>query len=292
MKKKTKKESKKRPEKQQEPQYYRSLTGDKTLNYHVYYMSVLEKIAYAVLAFAAGAAIGYLFYGGIGKDEYGDPTMLTYILNFMVMMIGGVLAAKLFLPVRNQQIVESRQRKLKNQFRDMLDAISTSLGSGKNVQESFLSAYKDLEIQYEEDAFILHELKIINNGVINGFNIEELILDFGKRSACADIEDFAGVFEVCYRQGGNIKETIRNTCHIIVDKMTVAQEIETTVTGSKNEQYVMLVMPVALVAMIKMSSPDFAENFATLSGVIATTIAIGLFIASYFVGKKLLDIKV
>lgn len=287
-----KKKEKKGSEKEREPQYYRSLTGDKTLNYHVYYMSALEKAAYAILAFVLGAAVAYLFYGGLGKDEYGDPTMLTYLLNIVIMAAGGVIAAKLFLPVRNQQIVESRQRKLRNQFRDMLDAISTSLGSGKNVQESFLSAYKDLEIQYEEGSFILHELKIINNGVINGFNIEELILDFGKRSACPDIEDFAGVFEVCYRQGGNIRETIRNTCQIIVDKMTVAQEIETTVTGSKNEQYVMLVMPVLLVAMIKMSSPDFAENFATLSGVIATTIAIVLFIASYFVGKKLLDIKV
>ena len=282
----------KKKEKEREPQYFRSVTGDKTMNYRVYYMSALEKIVYFVLAFVVGAAIGYLFYGGIGKDEYGDPTTLTHILNAGIMVSCGLVAGKLFLPVRNQQIQRARQGKLKSQFRDMLEALSTSLGSGKNVPESFQAAYIDLENQYEEGAFILRELKIINNGVVNGINIEELIEDFGKRSGCPDIEDFAGVFEVCYRRGGNIRDTIQNTCHIIVDKMAVAQEIETTVTGSKNEQYIMLVLPVLLVGMIKMSSPEFAANFVTPSGIIATTIAIGLFVASYFVGRKLLDIKV
>ncbi|HJD26727.1 MAG TPA: type II secretion system F family protein [Candidatus Blautia intestinipullorum] len=262
------------------------------INYHVYYMSQLEKIIYFLAAFIAGGAVGYLFYGGIGKDEFGDPTVLTYILNFIVIVVCGTVAGKLFLPIRNQQIVNSRKKKLKSQFRDMLEALATSLGSGKNVQDSFRTAYEDLTNQYDEGAFILHELKVINSGVLNGINIEELISDFGKRSACTDIEDFAGVFEVCYRRGGNIRETIHNTCRIIVDKMAVSQEIETTVAGSKNEQYIMLVMPICLVGMIKMSSPEFAANFATPSGVISTTIAIALFVVSYFIGRKLLDIKV
>lgn len=291
--KKTKKrKGKEKPEIVLEPQYYRSATGEKTLNYHVYYMSQIEKILYFIFAFAAGAAVGYLFYGGIGKNEFGEPTTVTFILNTAVIIVCGTLAGKLFLPVRNLQILNSRQRKLKSQFRDMLEALSTSLGSGQNVQEAFRTAYEDLSNQYDEGAFILHELKIINSGVRNGVNIEELINDLGKRSACTDIEDFASVFEVCYRRGGNIRETIHNTCQIIADKMTVAQEIETTVTGSKNEQYIMLIMPIALVGMIKMSSEDFAANFVTPSGILSTTIAIVLFIASYFLGKKLLDIKV
>ncbi len=287
-----KKEKKEKQDKALEPQYYRSVIGERTLNYRVYYMSLLEKILYFLLAFAAGAAVGYLFYGGIGKDEFGNPTTLTHVLNTVVMVACGTVAGKLFLPIRNKQILNGRQRKLKMQFRDMLEALSTSLGSGKNMQESFRGVYTDLQSQYEDDAFILQELKVINNGVANGVNMEELIADFGKRSGCPDIEDFAGVFEVAYRRGGNIRDTIRNTCQILGDKMSVAQEIETTVTGSKNQQYIMLVMPIALVAMIKMSSADFAKNFTTTAGIVSTTIAIGLFAASYFVGKKLLDIKV
>ena len=75
----------------------------------------------------------------------------------------------------------------------------------------------------------------------------------------------------------------------IVEK---AEDIETVVTGSKNEQNIMVVMPIILIAMIKMMSEDFARNFTTVTGVIATTIAIGMFIASYFIGRAVLDIKI
>lgn len=275
-----------------EPQYYRSATGDQTLNYKVYYMSKKEKILYFILAFIVGAAVGYLFYGGLALDPYGDPTTATYILNVIVMGTVGFFAGKLYVPIRNRQILAKRQRALKLQFRDMLDALSTSLGAGKNVRDSFLIVQDNMEEQYDEEAFIVNELHCINVGLMNGVNIEELLADFARRSGNGDIQDFADVFEICYRQGGNIKETVRNTCTIIGDKMSVAEEIETTISGSKSEQNIMLVMPILLVGMIKLSSPEFSAKFATPSGIISTTVGVVLFVASYFLGKKLLDIKV
>lgn len=288
----TKKKPEDVAEEVKEPQYYRSATGEATLNYKVYYMKPQEKLMYFVLAFLVGAAVGYLFYGGIGKDEFGNSTKITYIVNTLVMVLCGAAAGKLFVPIRTVQIRENRQSKLKVQFRDMLEALVTAFGAGQNVIDAFSSVREDLSNQYEEDAFILKELAIITGGVANGFTIEELLKDFGMRSGVEDISNFADVFEICYRQGGNIKETVRNTASIISDKMSVAEDIETTVSGSKSEQYIMLVMPIALVGLIKVSSPEFATNFATSSGIIATTIGIVLFVASYFVGKKLLEIKI
>ncbi len=275
-----------------EPQFYRSMTGDVTLNYRVYYMSYAEKLVYFLLAFIAGAAVGYLFYGGIGKDEFGSATIVTHVLNTIIMMACGVIAGKLFIPIRTKQLGDKRRKKLKQQFRDMLEALATALGAGKNVRDAFQSIYEDLHNQYEEGAFILKELYLVNTGLTNGFNMEDLLLDFAKRSGLKDVQDFADVFEICYRQGGNVKETVKNTCNIIGEKMAVAEEIETTVSGSKNEQYIMLVMPIALVGMIKLSSPDFAANFVTPAGLISTTIGVVLFVISYFLGRKLLDIKI
>ena len=74
--------------------------------------------------------------------------------------------------------------------------------------------------------------------------------------------------------------------------MEIAEEIETTVTGAKSEQYMMLVMPILLIGMIKTMSEDFAANFATPTGIIATTIGIAMFVASYLIGRAVLDIKV
>jgi tight adherence protein B len=284
----TNKENKKPPE----PQYYLSATNIPTYNYKVYYMSVMEKILYFILAFAAGAAVGYLFYGGIGKDEFGQPTTLTYILDISIPVLIGIVAGIAFLPIRTEQIIEKKRRKLNSQFRDMLEALTTSLGAGKNVSDSFRSVYDDLKVQYDDGADILKELEIILSGMANNVDIEDLLLDFGIRSGIDDIYSFANVFKICYRKGGNIKDTIRNTHNILSDKMEINEDIETIVTANKTEQNIMIVMPIGLIGMIKMLSADFAANFVTPAGIIATTIGVALFVAAYYVGKAVLNIKV
>jgi tight adherence protein B len=243
------------------------------------------------VAFIVGAAVGYLFYGGIGKDEFGEPTTLTYILNIVISAIVGLIAGYLFVPMRSEQIMKKRQKKLNTQFRDFLEAFNTSLGAGKNVVDSFHSAYKDLKIQYEEDAYILKELEVILSGMVHNVAIEDILYDLGQRSGIDDIVSFANVFKICYRKGGNIKDVIRSTHTILSDKMEAREEIETVVTSAKTEQNIMIVMPILLIGMIKMLSPDFAANFTTVTGVISTTIAIVMFVVAYFVGKIVLDIK-
>lgn len=287
-----KNEDKEKNEKVIEPQYYMSAVNVQTLNYKVYYMSKKEKIMYFIIAFIVGAFVGYLFYGGIGKDEFGQRTAVTWFLDITISMALGLISGKLFLPMRTKSLKLSRQKKLKSQFRDMLEALTTSLNAGKNVVDSFQAVYEDLKVQYEEDVFILKELEIILAGMANNIPIEDMLADFGMRSGVDDIVSFANVFDICYRKGGNIKDTIRNTHEIISDKMTIMEDIETVVTSTKSEQNMMIMMPVLLVGMIKMTSADFANNFVTPAGIMSTTIAIVLFVIAYVVGKKILDIKI
>ena len=275
-----------------EPEFYVSATNMQTINYRVYYMKPLEKILTFIVAFVAGALIGYLFYGGIGKDEFGQATRVTVTLNLLIPGVVGLVAGKLFVPMRVQSIIKKRSTELNHQFRDMLEALTTSLGAGKNVNDSFIGVYDDLKIQYEPDAYILKELEVIISGIHNNVPIENVLEDFGIRSGHDDILSFANVFKVSYRKGGNIKDIIRNTHSILNDKMEIAEEIETLVTSNKTEQYIMIVMPIVLIGVIKMLSPEFAANFVTPTGIISTTISIVIFAVSYFVGRSVLDIKI
>ncbi|MCL2747177.1 MAG: hypothetical protein FWE59_00795 [Oscillospiraceae bacterium] len=279
-----------KPEKQ--PQYYQSATNMRTLNYKVYYMSLPQKILYFLIGFGVGGAVGYLFYGGIGLDEFGNPTMTTYVLNTFFVGVTGLIAGIKFLPIRVSQIIQKRKRKLNSQFRDMLEALNTSLGAGKNVPDSFKAVHGDLKVQYEEDAFILNELEVILSGVANNVAIEDLLEDFGHRSGIDDIVSFANVFQICFRMGGNIKDVIRATHEILTDKMEIREEIDTVVTASKTEQNIMVMMPIAIVGMLKMLSPELSANFTTVTGIASTTVAIVLFIVAHYVGKMVLNIKV
>lgn len=282
---------KKKKEKELEPQYYMSETNMPVLNYRVYYMGKIEKILTFLLAFAVGAAVGYLFYGGIGKDVDGNPTQTTHILNCIVSGISGLIAAKIYMPMAVKRKIEKRHLELRLQFRELLDTLNTSIGSGRNVTDSFKSAYDDLRLIYPDDAYIIRELLVINSGLDNNIPIERLLRDFGDRSNIDDISSFANIFETSYRKGGNIKEIIDSTQQIISDKMEVELEIQTIITSSATELNIMSVMPIALVAMIKLMSTDFAANFVTPAGIASSTIALVLIVIAYIVGKRIMNIK-
>ncbi len=177
----------KKEKKPLEPQWDSSATNMVTDNYRVYYMKPLEKALYFLAAFVIGAAVGYLFYGGIGKDEFGQPTITTWVLNITIPVIVGTVAGVLFVPMRTKTIIEKKKNELNHQFRDMLDALNTSLGAGKNVNDSFIGIYEDLRIQYDDDAYILNELKVIISGIQNNVPIEDVLEDFGNRSDNDDI---------------------------------------------------------------------------------------------------------
>lgn len=282
----------KKDEKEKEPQYYTSMTNIRTLNYKVYYMNVAEKILYFLAAFAVGAACGYLFYGGIGKDEFGDPTSFTNRLNIIISCIAGTVCGYLFLPIREKQIIAKRQRMIKKQFRDMLECLSTSLSSGKNVTDAFLSVQQDLSLQYDEDAFIHNEMRVIIAGIRNNLDIEVLLYDFGRRTGIKDIIMFASIFRISYRKGGNINEIIKNTNEIMRDKFDIQEDIETAMTSSKSELNIMMLMPVMMIGMFKMMSPELGENFATPTGIVSTTISLLIYAVAYFLGRNIMDIKV
>jgi tight adherence protein B len=239
-----------------------------------------------------GAGVAYLFYGGIGKDDYGNPTMITYILDITIMTLVGLAAGRFFLPIRKEQIIDSRKKKLRRQFIDLLDSLASSISSGKNVPNAFQAAREDLLVQYQPDAYIIQEVDNIISGIRNNVDVGSMLRNFGERSGIQDIRTFGRVFETAHAKGANLKDVVRNSHMILSNKCEIEAEIETKVTSNKNEQNIMIIMPIILVGMIKMAGSDFAENFTTPSGILCTTIAIASFVGAYILGRKILKIEV
>ena len=278
--------------KEKEPEILYSATNQPVTNYNVYYLKKLEILVWGSVSFVIGAVVGYVFYGGIGLDSYGSPTMITYIMNTLIMLLCGIIAIKIGLPIRKKYVLNHRKAELHRQFIDLLDSLSASLSAGQNVPSAFISAKKDLSVQYHENSFIIQEVTQIIDGITNNIPIENMLIDLGERSGIKDIHDFGKVFETAYRKGGNIKDIVRTTHEILSTKTQLEVEIETKVASNKNEQNIMLFMPILIVGMIKMMGGDFAANFTTPSGLVFTTIGIVFFVIAYYLGQAILNIDV
>ncbi len=273
-----------------EPEYLTSPINSQVINYNVYKLSSTQKLLYTVLLFIAGGLVSNVFYGGLFKSE-GEATVLTYISNAAFFALGGLIANKLMVPAILNRFKKKRLDTLKLQFRDLLTSLSTTLSSGMNMNDSINTAYNDLCKQYGENSYIAKEVSEIIACVKNGVSFEDAFNSLGERSGIEDISNFSVVFSVSFSTGGNIKDVVRRTADLIVEKMLTKEEVETKIASNKIQLYAMLVIPIVLVMMMKFMSSDFAESFSSIIGVIANTIALGLVFVAYKVGVKILDVR-
>lgn len=243
------------------------------VDYAVYFPNIKEKIMWFLIGMIASGAVLYIFYEKI-----------------WVSVIAGAVCGVAYIPMRTRQFIKKRQTRLTLQFRGLLDALATSIGAGKNMFDAFAAAADDLKIQFSEDADIVQEVQIIRMGLDNNIQIENLLLNFAERSGVDDIYNFANVFATCYKKGGNIKDVIRNTADIIGDKIEIQMELETMVASQKNDQNIMLVMPVVFILLMKTMGGELIDLQSPV-GILSVSVSIAIFVASYFVSKKILDIK-
>lgn len=277
-------------EKVVEPAFINSPLNNPMPNYAVYVMSKAEQVVVSLIAFVAGGLVALIFYGNLFMID-GFPTLATHISNVVVFIILGLLAIKFFVPMYKKRCLNKRNSALKRQFRDMLESLAASFSSGSNVQHAFEAAFEDLRMQYGPKDYIVLEMEEVINGMKQNINVEVMLENFGKRSGNEDVVSFADVFSVCYRKGGNMNSVIHRTHSVISDKMAVADEIETKLTSNKMQHNVMSVMPIVVVAMLRFTNEAFAANFATLTGVLVNTLAIGIFVGAYIYGNKIVEIK-
>ena len=275
--------------KNDQPQYYISKINTQVLNYNVYIMKPTEKLLYGLMLLVAGGVVGLIFYSGLFKVD-GQATLATYISNLVVFLLVGLLANRYFMPTITESLRVKRLNKLKSQFCDFASALTNALASGMNMNDALLAVYNDLKAQYSEEAFIVLETQEIINGMRNNIPVEVMLEDFGIRSGVADITNFATVFATCYRTGGNIRSVVRRTTDIISEKIMINSEIETAITSNKMQMNVMNVLPIVIVLLMRLLSPDFADSFASIIGVVGLTVSAALTVASFKLGQKIMNI--
>lgn len=257
--------------KSEEPEY-QPLFAD-SINYARYECSVLERILARLGGFVVGFTVGIIFYALLP-----------------IGVVFGVVVAVAAGPLYRDFMAKRRMKALKVQFRDMLEAVSTSISAGQNTTDAFISAYADLRLQYSDTSYIVRELGQIVAGMNNNINIEVLLNDFAQRSGIDDIANFANVFETSYRKGGNIREVVKSTYDVINDKMQIQMEIETMMASSKAELNMMMCMPVLITLMMRFMGGSLTNMDSPLA-MVSTTAAILIFIGAYAIGSKIMTVK-
>lgn len=241
-------------------------------DYHVYTMSLSDRLMAAGIGVGAGVAIGYVFFS-------------SWVMALVLSVGIGWYLQKPF----QEYLRKKRLKKLLLEFKDLLETLTASYSAGQTTAKAFADALGEMADLFGEDADIVTELKMINAGLQHNYNIEDLLLNFAQRSGLDDVDSFANVFEVCNRKGGNLKQIVGETRSVINDKIEIEMEIQTMVAASRNELNIMMVMPFLIMLTMRGLGDSMTGN--SLTNIIVKVAALGIFAGAYVLGIKMVDIK-
>lgn len=246
------------------------------VDYDLYSMTVREKLMCITAAAIAIFGAAYVFYRSM-------------IISLLLTPF-----ALLYPRIRRREIIRERKTELNLQFREMLYSIASSLSAGKSIELAFGDAGRELSIQYSDpETFILAELQQIIRRIDMNDTVEEALNDLAARSHLEDMLNFADVFSICKRSGGNLVQVVRNTAEIISEKIDVRQEINVLLTEKRLEYRVLNIMPVFIVLLLSAGAEEFMSPvFTEPLGRVAVTFSLLLFALAYLVSKRIMDIGV
>ena len=178
------------------------------------------------------------------------------------------------------------------QFRDLLQSVILSLKAGESPENAFRTGREDMIFQYGEGGLITKELTIIENGLESRVPLEELLDAFAQRWAVEEIREFAEVFAIVKRSGGNMVEVLSRTAGLLQERMEVEEEIQVMLGNRKMERQIMDLTPFILVFYVGLTSPGFFDVlYFNPAGIVFMTACLAAYLAAYMLSERILDIR-
>nr|MBQ8253093.1 type II secretion system F family protein [Lachnospiraceae bacterium] len=245
------------------------------MDYSTYRMSVKETIKYSLSFLLIFMLLAKVFY-----DFYPAGLVGVVFLPFLLRAKGKTLAA-------------ARRERLAQEFKQFILAFSASLKAGYSVENAFAEASGDLYLICGEGADMVVECRHICHQLQNNRVLEELMADFAERSGHGDIRDFAAIFSIAKRSGGNMNTIVQNTAAMIGEKIEVKREIALMLAARRAEQKVMNVVPIGIIGYMRWSSPGYFDGlYKTPFGILVMSICLFLYLCSYIFSRKIMNIEV
>lgn len=242
------------------------------MQYDTYRFGLKGRVVLLLIWAIVSALVSYFFYRSIWAG-------FLFFLLFPV-----------FFKIIKKECIRKRKWRLKSQFADALLGVSTALQSGNSMENAFRKAYGEISRIYGENAEVVKELYIIVKGIENNMTIESLISDFARRSAVEEIEEFADIFAVGKRSGGNIREIMAVCCKSVSEQIEMQREFRVLTASNRFELHIMSLMPFGILIYIGWMSKGFFDGlYHNFRGVMLMTACLITYLTAYLWGRSVIE---
>ncbi|CAI6079179.1 type II secretion system F family protein [Cohnella sp. JJ-181] len=185
-----------------------------------------------------------------------------------------------------------RQERLRLQFKEMLQTLSSLLSAGRSVETAFGALEGDMAMLIgDPEAPLLREIRAVVNRLRNGEPLEVSLSDLAVRSGIEEIGNFAEAFRICKRSGGDLVEVMRRTSGLIGEKLEVELEVGVMIAQKKFESKLMMVMPFGFVGLLGSFAADYMQPLYRGGGLLVLTLCLGALAGVCLWMSRIMDIR-
>ncbi len=210
-------------------------------------------------------------------------------------------AAALFLsplavPVMKRRAgkLESRKKaEMSTQFKEAVSSVLMALRAGYSAENAFREACREMEFLFGGDSGICRELYRIDRGLDNHIPLEKLLQEFADRCGVDEILEFAEVFSIAKRSGGNMSEILARTISMIQSRIDVEAEIRVMLSEKVLEQRIMNAVPFLIIFYISASSKGFFNVlYGNLTGVLVMSACLAVYLFAFGLSERIMAIRI
>lgn len=209
-------------------------------DYSRYSLSPGEKLKYISMIAAASLLAGLLFYDTPWTVAAALPVYMLLRSRICRMKAGAV------------------RKQLLGEYKDLLYSLSASFASGRHMEEAIKEAGPVIESIYGPESILRPELDHMLIGMLDQSADEtDLWQDLASRSGLEDIRDFADLLANCRETGGDLRLAAQRAAELITEKISVERGIAVMVSQKRFEGRLIGVMPVLMIAFLRLTSPEY-----------------------------------
>lgn len=199
----------------------------------------------------------------------------------------------LFYKYKSKKLERLKKQEMEREFKETILSVSANLSAGYSIENAFRESYRDIVMMFGADSIMANEIYLMMQKLQNNQQMEDILTDLGQRSQVEDIQEFATIFQIAKRRGGDIKSAISETASVLSDKIEVRREIRTIMSEKELEQKIMRYMPFIIIGYISLTSRGFFDKlYHSITGVLVMTGCLVIYIAAWILSEKILEIEI
>lgn len=208
----------------------------------------------------------------------------------LTLVSGGISFVQPYLSGEKQ--AKEGQRK-NRAFKELLELLSGFLQAGMSLENSFLQAEGQLAMLGEDGKDMIYALHQMNQKVKVNIAVEQAYMELAEQMDLEEACAFGEILLFAKRLGGNYGKNIQRTATKLGEKMSLQEEVTTMMAQKKLEMKVMLVIPLAIIAYVRLTSADLlAVLYGNLAGGLIMSVCLVVYVLMALWSRRIMDIVI